>query len=84
MFNLDHGHYGIVSLFSDSGARMSEIAGGRREETEGIQVESVDMERHRIKVMGKGGRRAGEYSVNIQPPCFGNKWENVPMGSCLT
>ena len=44
----------IISLLADSGARLSEIAGGRREETPGILVDYVDLERHRIKVMGKG------------------------------
>ena len=59
----------IISLFADSGARLSEIAGGRREETEGIQVESVDLEHHRIKVMGKGRKEGwlvfGEHTADL-------------------
>ena len=38
----------IISLLADSGVRRSELAN--------IQVEDIDLERHRIKVQGKGGK----------------------------
>ncbi|MCH8224358.1 MAG: tyrosine-type recombinase/integrase [Chloroflexi bacterium] len=38
----------VVSLFADSGARRSELCN--------IRVQDLDLDRYRIKVMGKGGK----------------------------